>query len=102
MGGFINFLSGKRAMGGPVSAGGAYLVGERGPEIIVPRSAGTVIPNHNLGGTTFAPQTSIIVQGSADERTLALMERKLDERDRRLMRMLPSQVKNINRDPLRS
>lgn len=102
MGGFINFLSGKRAMGGPVSAGGAYLVGERGPEIIVPRSAGTVIPNHSLGGTTFAPQTSIIVQGSADERTLVLMERKLDERDRRLMRMLPSQVKNINRDPLRS
>lgn len=102
MGGLINLLSGKRAMGGPVSAGGAYLVGERGPEIIVPRSAGTVIPNHGLGGTTFAPQTSIIVQGSADERTIMLMERKLDERDRRLMRMLPSQVKNINRDPLRS
>ena len=93
---------GARAMGGPVSANTPYLVGERGPEIIVPRSAGQVIPNHNLGGTTFAPQTSIIVQGSADEGTLALMQRELDARDRRLMRMLPSQVKNINRDPLRS
>lgn len=95
-------FGGARAMGGPVNANTPYLVGERGPEIIVPRSAGQVIPNHNLGGTTFAPQTSIIVQGSADESTLALMQRELDARDRRLMRMLPSQVKNINRDPLRS
>ena len=41
---------GKRAAGGPVGAGLPYLVGERGPELIVPRSAGTVIPNHALGG----------------------------------------------------
>lgn len=39
-------LSGARAAGGPVDAGGAYLVGEQGPEIVVPRSAGTVIPHH--------------------------------------------------------
>lgn len=100
--GIGSIFGGARAMGGPVNANTPYLVGERGPEIIVPRSAGQVIPNHNLGGTTFAPQTSIIVQGSADEGTLALMQRELDARDRRLMRMLPSQVKNINRDPLRS
>ena len=100
--GIGSMFGGARAMGGPVSANTPYLVGERGPEIIVPRSAGQVIPNHNLGGTTFAPQTSIIVQGSADEGTLALMQRELDARDRRLMRMLPSQVRNINRDPLRS
>lgn len=41
---------GERAAGGPVGAGLPYLVGERGPELIVPRSAGTVIPNHALGG----------------------------------------------------
>jgi phage-related minor tail protein len=39
-----------RAVGGPVSAGTPYMVGERGPELIVPRSAGTVIPNNALTG----------------------------------------------------
>ena len=34
-----------RAMGGPVSANTAYVVGERGPEVFVPDVAGTVIPN---------------------------------------------------------
>lgn len=32
-----------RAHGGPVVAGRPYIVGERGPELIVPRSSGTVI-----------------------------------------------------------
>lgn len=40
----------KRAIGGPVSAGSPYLVGERGPELIVPNRSGTVIPNNQLGG----------------------------------------------------
>ena len=37
-----------RAQGGPVVAGGYYLVGEQGPELIRMGSAGTVIPNHAL------------------------------------------------------
>lgn len=43
-------LAGARANGGPVSSGRPYLVGERGPEIIVPRHAATVMPNKALGG----------------------------------------------------
>lgn len=43
-------LLGARAEGGPVTAGGPYLVGEKGPELFVPGSSGTVIPNHKLGG----------------------------------------------------
>lgn len=39
-----------RAMGGPISAGRPYLVGERGPELVVPRHGGRVIPNNELGG----------------------------------------------------
>ena len=35
-----------RAMGGPVAAGTPYVVGERGPELFIPRSAGTIIPNN--------------------------------------------------------
>lgn len=42
-------LPGFRADGGPVSAGRPYIVGERGPELIVPRRSGTVIPNEMLG-----------------------------------------------------
>jgi hypothetical protein len=42
-----------RAAGGPVSAGVPYLVGERGPELIVPKSAGTVVPNGAFGGVTI-------------------------------------------------
>jgi len=37
-----------RAKGGPVQAGRPYLVGEKGPEIIVPKHSGTVVPNHAL------------------------------------------------------
>lgn len=42
--------SGIRAEGGPVNAGGMYLVGERGPELFSPRSSGSIIPNNMLGG----------------------------------------------------
>jgi hypothetical protein len=39
-----------RASGGPVSAGNPYLVGERGPELFVPGSSGSIVPNGGLGG----------------------------------------------------
>ncbi|HWW12914.1 MAG TPA: phage tail tape measure protein, partial [Brevundimonas sp.] len=35
-------FSGSRADGGPVSGGGAYLVGERGPEVFRPMGSGTI------------------------------------------------------------
>lgn len=43
------------ANGGDPPVGKASIVGERGPELFVPRTAGTIIPNHDLGkmgGTT--------------------------------------------------
>ena len=43
-------LSGRRETGGPVDAGGRYLVGERGPELFMPGSSGTIVPNG--GGST--------------------------------------------------
>ncbi len=58
-------FGGARADGGPVTAGGAYLVGERGPELFRPAGAGTidappgagggVTVNLNLPGGTDAP-----------------------------------------------
>lgn len=46
-GGFLSslfgaFFGGARAGGGPVTAGKAFLVGEKGPELFVPPSAGTI------------------------------------------------------------
>lgn len=46
------YYSGGRASGGSVSAGGSYLVGERGPEMLTMGSDGYVTPNHKLGGIT--------------------------------------------------
>lgn len=48
-GGFIgSIFGGRRAFGGPVMPGKAYLVGERGPEVMVSKGAGQVIPNSAL------------------------------------------------------
>lgn len=47
---FAAMFGGAKASGGPVTAGKAYMVGEQGPEMIIPGSSGTVIPNHKLGG----------------------------------------------------
>lgn len=43
-------FGGNRAMGGPVSSGTAYVVGERGPELFVPGNSGTIVPNGGRGG----------------------------------------------------
>lgn len=37
-------VEGQRAEGGPVQAGSAYLVGERGPEVFTPGRAGAISP----------------------------------------------------------
>jgi hypothetical protein len=39
-----------RANGGPVMAGGSYIVGERGPELFTPGSSGGITPNGGFGG----------------------------------------------------
>lgn len=38
------------AKGGPVSANSPYIVGEKGPELFMPGSSGSIVPNNRLGG----------------------------------------------------
>ena len=38
-----------KASGGPVDGAMPYIVGEKGPELFVPKKDGTIIPNHELG-----------------------------------------------------
>ncbi len=57
IGGFLGFANGGRP---PV--GRPSVVGEKGPELFVPSSAGTIIPNSKLGGST---NTNIVVNVDA-------------------------------------
>jgi hypothetical protein len=66
IGGALGF-GGGRAMGGPVSARTAYVVGERGPELFVPGSSGSIIPNGMGGGTTI----NLTVNGAIDSESTA-------------------------------
>tara|TARA_B100001971_G_scaffold213881_1_gene248695 strand:+ start:3891 stop:5339 length:1449 start_codon:yes stop_codon:yes gene_type:complete len=52
-GGFSSIAEsvGFRAEGGPVASGSPYIVGERGPELFVPRYSGSIVPNNELGGS---------------------------------------------------
>lgn len=53
--------TGARAFGGPTVAGGTYLVGERGPEILqMGNRAGNVIPNNALSGLSSGEVTLIV------------------------------------------
>ena len=77
IGGFLgNLFVGKRANGGPVTAGGAFLVGEKGPEILQMGSrGGNIIPNNAIGGggttnnmiTVNVDASGTSVQGSGSE-----------------------------------
>ena len=56
-----------RANGGPVSAGGSYIVGEKGPEMFTPSRSGTIIPNNAMGGVTNNISIVVDATGTAVE-----------------------------------
>ena len=60
--GIGSVFGGGRALGGPVTGGTSYLVGERGPELFTPSNSGKIIPNNAMGGNTF----NITVNGALD------------------------------------
>lgn len=71
-----------RAAGGPVAAGRAYMVGERGPEMFVPTAAGRV---EAAGGGARSLNITVNVQGAAgaDPQRLAQSGRQLAQAVRR-------------------
>lgn len=54
---------GKRALGGPVSGGSSYLVGEQGPEIFTPKTSGNIIPNNELSKAGSSVSITINMAG---------------------------------------
>lgn len=77
-GGLIGFLTGLlggspgRATGGPVSPGRPYWVGERGPELFVPASSGSVAAAP--GGGAREVRVAITVNAAAGEAPRALAQ----------------------------
>ena len=62
-GGILGFLTGGLlAKGGRAAGGKSFIVGEKGPELFVPKSSGTVVPNNKLGG---GGSTSVVVNVDA-------------------------------------
>jgi len=62
-GGIFGFLGNIfKANGGPVAGGNPYVVGEKGPELFVPKASGTIVPNNQLGG---GGSTSVVVNVDA-------------------------------------
>lgn len=57
-----------RQHGGPITAFRPYIVGEAGPELVVPRHSGTVIPNNALGG---AVTNNFYISGAVDKAAAA-------------------------------
>lgn len=68
---------GRRAHGGPVKKGEPYVVGEDGPELMVPNHNGTIIPNSRTksggapSGSTGAVNLTVNVNGARDPRAVA-------------------------------
>ena len=76
LGGFLgSVLGGLFANGGRPPVGKASIVGERGPELFVPKVAGTIIPNNAMGGgdsvvnniSVSVDATGSSVSGSSNE-----------------------------------
>ncbi len=82
-----SFFGGGKASGGPVQGGKAYLVGERGPEMLMmgAGTSGMVMPNHALVGAgpghVFNFTTNIENNGPLDENSLVPI---LEENNRKV------------------
>jgi TP901 family phage tail tape measure protein len=66
--GATNFSSAfvPKALGGPVSAGSSYMVGERGPELFTPKHGGSIVPNNALGGGSTSVVVNVDASGNSN------------------------------------
>ena len=72
-------FGGGKASGGAVYPGQYYVVGEKGPEVLLPNTAGTVVPNNALGGGGVTIVQNISVDSRSDRASiLAAMSQAKD------------------------
>lgn len=70
----------EKQLGGPVTAGKSYIVGERGPEVFNPDTSGEIISNKALKGGGEGGQSSVFIniQDDTSERVNIDREKKAD------------------------
>ncbi len=69
------------ADGGSITGNGTYIVGERGPEVFVPNTSGTIIPNHRLtvgSAKESTPQVTVNVINNSGQQVSAKQESHFD------------------------
>lgn len=54
--GIGSMFGGFKAAGGPVAANTPYIIGEIGPELFIPKTSGTIIPNNEVAGMSGGGQ----------------------------------------------
>ena len=82
------------AMGGPVSSGSPYVVGEQGPELFVPHASGTIVPNNKLGSSGGGGSGGVTVNYNiAAGVSRAELVPILDQERRRLKAEIPDMVR---------
>ena len=64
-GGLLGAIFKKRAIGGSVTAGQPYLVGERGPELFMPGRSGGIAPTGSFGGSAVNVTVNVTTGGSS-------------------------------------
>lgn len=88
---YVDFVQGSspelpgKAAGGPVWGGEAYVIGERGPEVFIPWTSGTVVPNDQIGGGGMQLSVQNYFYGPTDAADVA---RATDTAARRMMERL--------------
>ncbi len=86
---FSSFFGGARAGGGYTNAGKAYLVGEKGPELFMPNTSGTVVPSgptmQMMGGGGGTSIVNFSIHSPMTPRTQQQAEMKLAQRSRRAL-----------------
>ncbi len=94
-GGFLSALLSAftpRAKGGPVYADRPYLVGEEGPELLIPSKAGTVIPAGQTAGMLGRGLTigkiQMVTQGATSNRSIERQRQQLNRALERATRSL--------------
>jgi hypothetical protein len=86
-------LKGFRAEGGPVGAGGAYMVGEEGPELFVPHSSGSIVPNGAMGSSGGGSGGVTVNYNIAAGVSRAELVPILEQERRRLKAEIPDMVR---------
>jgi len=83
------FIGGMFAEGGRPPVGQVSVVGEKGPELFVPDTAGTIIPNDQLGGGSGGGKIEVVQHFQVSGVDLGS-----DESARRMMRAMAAQMRS--------